>query len=54
MESSVGEHQRSGRTLVLLIVGLAVVVVLFFVFGMPGMDHSSPGPAAEHDQMTGM
>jgi hypothetical protein len=54
MEVDVDERPRAGRTLVLVIIGVAVVVALYFAFGMPGMDHSSPGPAAEHDQMTGM
>jgi hypothetical protein len=54
MDVGVDEQQRTGRILVLVIVGVAVVVALYFAFGMPGMDHSSPGPAAEHDQMTGM
>lgn len=54
MEVSEDEHPGAGRTLVLVIVGVAVVVALYFGFGMPGMDHSSPGRAAEHDQMTGM
>lgn len=54
MEVDVDEHPGAGRILVLVIIGVAVVVALYFASGMPGMDHSSPGPAAEHDQMTGM
>jgi hypothetical protein len=54
METVDDGHPGAGRILVLVVIGVAVVVVLYLAFGMPGMDHSSPGPDAEHDQMTGM
>ena len=45
------EKSNAGRTLVLVLVGIAVAIALYFALGMPGMDHSPKGPATEHDQM---
>ena len=53
MEIIGDDHEKSnaGRTLVVVLIGIAFAIALYFALGMPGMDHSPKEPATEHDQM---
>ena len=44
---------RSGRLVVALVLGVLVVVLAYFVLGMPGMDHGGSSDAG-HDTVDGV